>query len=101
VSGAKNDIIAVIMDVVNTPEASMNFYKTTRHNIPEDSHLNVIQLKESGYMTINAERLLSKHVFLVLLSSRCRDFPQYRLEHSTTKALSETRSPPDFSNKLD
>jgi hypothetical protein len=28
-----------MMEAVSTPETSVNFYETTRRNIPEDSHL--------------------------------------------------------------
>jgi hypothetical protein len=31
--------IALMMEAVNTSETSVNFYQTTRRNIPEDSHL--------------------------------------------------------------
>jgi hypothetical protein len=31
-------IIRVIMEAVSTSETSVNFYRTTRRNIPEDSH---------------------------------------------------------------
>jgi hypothetical protein len=31
--------IALMMDVASTSEISVNFYQTTRCNIPEDSHL--------------------------------------------------------------
>jgi hypothetical protein len=29
----------VMMEAVSTSETSINFYQTTRHNNPEDSHL--------------------------------------------------------------
>jgi hypothetical protein len=32
-------IIALIMEAASTSEKSVNFYQTTRRNIPEDSHL--------------------------------------------------------------
>jgi hypothetical protein len=32
-------VIALMMEAVNTSETSVNFYQTTQHNIPEDSHL--------------------------------------------------------------
>jgi hypothetical protein len=32
-------IIALIMEAASTSETSVNFYQTTWHNIPEDSHL--------------------------------------------------------------
>jgi hypothetical protein len=32
-------IIALVMETVSTSEMSTNFYQTTWHNIPEDSHL--------------------------------------------------------------
>jgi hypothetical protein len=32
---------ALIMDAISTAETSVNFYKTTRCNIPEDSHLHI------------------------------------------------------------
>jgi hypothetical protein len=34
-----NVAIALIMEAVSTSEASVNFYQTTRSNIPEDSNL--------------------------------------------------------------
>jgi hypothetical protein len=30
-----------MMEAVNTSETSVNFYETTRRNIPEDSHLHI------------------------------------------------------------
>jgi hypothetical protein len=32
-------ISALMMEAVSTSEMSVNFYQTTRRNIPEDSHL--------------------------------------------------------------
>jgi hypothetical protein len=32
-------IIALMMEVADTSETSVNFYQTTRCNIPEDNHL--------------------------------------------------------------
>jgi hypothetical protein len=32
-------MIALMMEASRTSETSVNFYQTTRHNIPEDSHL--------------------------------------------------------------
>jgi hypothetical protein len=32
-------LIALMMETVRTSEKSVNFYQTTRRNIPEDSHL--------------------------------------------------------------
>jgi hypothetical protein len=32
-------VIALMMQAVSTSETSVNFYQTTRRNIPEDSHL--------------------------------------------------------------
>jgi hypothetical protein len=31
--------IALMMEAANTSETSVNFYQTTRHNNPEESHL--------------------------------------------------------------
>jgi hypothetical protein len=32
-------LIALMMEAASTSETSVNFYQTTRRNIPEDSHL--------------------------------------------------------------
>jgi hypothetical protein len=32
-------IIALMMEAVSTSETSVNFYETSRRNIPEDSHI--------------------------------------------------------------
>jgi hypothetical protein len=34
-------IIALMMEAVSTSEMSVNFYETTRRNIPEDGHLHI------------------------------------------------------------
>jgi hypothetical protein len=33
---------ALMMEAASTSETSVNFYKTTRRNIPEDSHIHVM-----------------------------------------------------------
>jgi hypothetical protein len=35
----KPDLIYLMMEAASTSEMSVNFYQTTRRNIPEDSHL--------------------------------------------------------------
>jgi hypothetical protein len=34
-------IVALMMGAASTSETSVNFYKTTRRNIPEDSHFHI------------------------------------------------------------
>jgi hypothetical protein len=34
-------IIALVMEAANTSETSVNFYQTTQHNNPKDSHLHI------------------------------------------------------------
>jgi hypothetical protein len=47
-------VISLMMDAVNTSKTPVNFYQTTRRNIPEDSHLptrlreNVMSHLETG-----------------------------------------------------
>jgi hypothetical protein len=36
---ATSIIIAMVMESASTSETSVNFYRTTRRNIPQDSHL--------------------------------------------------------------
>jgi hypothetical protein len=36
------DDVAVMMEAAGTSETSVNFYQTTRRNIPEDSHLQIL-----------------------------------------------------------
>jgi hypothetical protein len=36
---AASIIIALMMEAASTSETSVNFYQTTRRNIPEDNHL--------------------------------------------------------------
>jgi hypothetical protein len=38
-SSSSSSSIALMMDAVSTSETSVNFYQTTRRNIPENSHL--------------------------------------------------------------
>jgi hypothetical protein len=37
----QGDECALMMEAASTTEMSVNFYQTTRRNIPEDSHLHV------------------------------------------------------------
>jgi hypothetical protein len=37
-----------MMEAVSTSETSVSFYETTRHNIPEDSHLLVMLIVQSA-----------------------------------------------------
>jgi hypothetical protein len=39
-------LITLMLEAVSTFETSVNFYQTSRRNIPEDSHLQII-----GYLT--------------------------------------------------
>jgi hypothetical protein len=36
-----HQLIVLMMDAVNTSETSVDFYETTRHNIPEGYHLHI------------------------------------------------------------
>jgi hypothetical protein len=48
--------IALMMEAVSTSETSVSFYQTTRHNIPEDSHLHTRgrqTLKSQSHMQDN------------------------------------------------
>jgi hypothetical protein len=46
--------VALMMEAVSISETSVNFYETTRRNIPEDSHLH----------TCSRENLKSHDIFL-------------------------------------
>jgi hypothetical protein len=35
-------MIALMMEAASTSETSVNFYQTTRRNIPEDNHLHLL-----------------------------------------------------------
>jgi hypothetical protein len=43
---AASIIIALMMGAANTSETSINFYQTTRRNIPEDSHLHTCRRED-------------------------------------------------------
>jgi hypothetical protein len=45
---AVSTITALLMEAVSTSETSVNFYKTTWHIIPEDSHLPSVEF--SGFL---------------------------------------------------
>jgi hypothetical protein len=47
--------IVLMMKTVNISETSVNIYQTTRHNIPEDSHLHIrrrVNLKSHLFLLI-------------------------------------------------
>jgi hypothetical protein len=43
-------IIALMMEAASTSETSVNFYQTTRRNIPGDSHLQIVTLTEMEFI---------------------------------------------------
>jgi hypothetical protein len=45
-------VIALMMEAESTSQTLVNFYQTTRHNNPEDSHLRRENLKSHLYQTI-------------------------------------------------
>jgi hypothetical protein len=38
----RGSLIALTIEAVSTSETSANFYQTTRRNIPEDRHLDIL-----------------------------------------------------------
>jgi hypothetical protein len=42
-------LIVLLMEAASTSETSVNFYETTRRNIPEDSHLHKIPVPWFGF----------------------------------------------------
>jgi hypothetical protein len=40
-------MIALMMEAASTSETAVNFYQTTRHNNPEDSHLQTLLLSKT------------------------------------------------------
>jgi hypothetical protein len=51
---AASIIIALMMEAVSASETSVNFYETTRRNLPEDSHLHsFIYLTSNSFTWLN------------------------------------------------
>jgi hypothetical protein len=48
-------IIALMMEEVITPETSVNFYKNTRRNTPEDSHLHTPRREKLKSSVVNVK----------------------------------------------
>jgi hypothetical protein len=44
-------LIALMMETVSTSEMLENFYRTTQHNIPEDSHLQKMHTLKNSSVT--------------------------------------------------
>jgi hypothetical protein len=45
------DLIALKMKAARTSETSVNFYQTTRRNIPEDSHLQSLYISAGDLLS--------------------------------------------------
>jgi hypothetical protein len=58
-------LIALMMDAASTSETSVNFYKTTRHNIPEDSHLHTHRRENLNSHQVNALHNLRPSFFKI------------------------------------
>jgi hypothetical protein len=52
-------IIALIMEAVSTSEKLVNFYETTLHNIPEDSHLLSLSYSQNPTIGLYPEQVQS------------------------------------------
>jgi hypothetical protein len=63
-------IIALMMEAGSTSKTSVNFYETTRRNIPEDSNLQVLL-----YFHYKVKKLLYKYgcAFQLLLTVKAPD----------------------------
>jgi hypothetical protein len=48
--GDSKPLIALMMEAVSTSETSVNFYKTTWCNIPEDSHLQITDTSDRNFV---------------------------------------------------
>jgi hypothetical protein len=57
--------IALMMEAVSISETSVNFYKTTQHSIPEDSHLHSQQLFSKKFPT----KILYTFIFSLILAT--------------------------------
>jgi hypothetical protein len=50
---AASIVVALMMEAASTSEMFVNFYQITRHNIPEDSHLQVtVPVSYSGHVKL-------------------------------------------------
>jgi hypothetical protein len=60
--------IALMMEASSTSETSVNFYRTTLHNIPEDSHLHTLRhenLNLTSLKMFEGFALTPSHVVMV------------------------------------
>jgi hypothetical protein len=46
----KNTVVTPMMEAASTSESTVNFYQTTRRNIPAESHVHVIDV--TVYMAV-------------------------------------------------
>jgi hypothetical protein len=51
-------LVALMMEAVDISETSVNFYYTTRRNIPEDSHIHILYV--SGLYEFHAINISEK-----------------------------------------
>jgi hypothetical protein len=51
-----DNIIALMMEAASISETSVNFYPTTRRNIPEDSHLYIFRRDNLKFHPISHKR---------------------------------------------
>jgi hypothetical protein len=58
---------ALIMEAVNTPENSVDFFKTTRHSIPEGSHLHIFR-RENPKCRILSLVLITLNTYVFIFS---------------------------------
>jgi hypothetical protein len=67
-------LIALMMEAVRTSETSVNFYQTTRRNIPEENHLQIR----------HRENLKSRLEPTVLRNSTPKEFPFLHIFRKST-----------------
>jgi hypothetical protein len=85
-----NLFIALMMEAASTSETSVNFYQTTRGNIPEDSHLNSLTfITLISTSDIFTEHFLGVQVFLNLYVMVFHAFHPYIWKTSSRNFVSK------------
>jgi hypothetical protein len=70
--------IALMIEAAGTSEMSVNFYQTTRRNIPEDCHIrNFVPLEKFPFSKVFKRLVNGKHAFYLRIFCYC-NFRKYR-----------------------
>jgi hypothetical protein len=74
-----------MMEAVSTSKMSLNFYQTTRRNIPEDSHLHTRRRENLKLLMFSKTACYASNSWYVTFTTRLTEIYNFCLKHFSAR----------------